>query len=135
MPATAASEAVPAERRPGGQRVLIVDDHHDTLLAMADLLEMMGYAVETADSVAAALRTVEGGRFDVVISDIGLPDGSGLDLMRQLLARTPVRGIALSGFGMEEDQRRSLEAGFSEHLTKPIDLQQLEQALLRVTVG
>jgi PAS domain S-box-containing protein len=135
MPITAALEAAPAERRPGGQRVLIVDDHHDTLLAMADLLEMMGYAVGTADSVAAALRTVEGGRFDVVISDIGLPDGSGLDLMRQLHARTSVRGIALSGFGMEEDQRRSLEAGFSEHLTKPIDLQQLEQALLRVTAG
>ncbi|HEY4594594.1 MAG TPA: response regulator, partial [Thermoanaerobaculia bacterium] len=103
--------------------------------AMAQLLEMFGYAVRTADSVASALQAAEGERIDVVVSDIGLPDGSGLDLMRQLLARQPVRGIALSGFGMEEDLRKSREAGFVEHLTKPVDFAQLQQVLARVTAA
>ncbi len=115
-----------------GRRILLVEDHPDTLAAMAQLLEMFGYAVRTADSVAAALKAADGERIDVVISDIGLPDGSGLDLMRQLLGRQPVRGIALSGFGMEEDLRKSREAGFLEHLTKPVDLAQLQQVLARV---
>jgi PAS domain S-box-containing protein len=133
MAEAAAPEPHPAspERAPSDLRILIVDDHRDTLTAMADLLEIFGYAPRTADSVAAALEAAEGERFDLVISDIGLPDGSGLDLMRQLLALYPVRGIALSGFGMEEDLVRSREAGFVEHLTKPIDLAQLERALAR----
>ncbi len=116
-----------------GRRVLLVEDHPDTLAAMAQLLEIFGYTVRTADSVASALQVAEGERIDVVVSDIGLPDGSGLDLMRQLLARQPMRGIALSGFGMEEDLRKSREAGFEEHLTKPVDLAQLQQVLARVT--
>jgi CheY-like chemotaxis protein len=99
---------------------------------MAQLLEMFGYTVRTADSVASALQVAEGETIDVVVSDIGLPDGSGLDLMRQLLARQPVKGIALSGFGMEEDLRKSREAGFMEHLTKPVDFDRLQQALARV---
>jgi CheY-like chemotaxis protein len=134
MAVTSASEAEPPlqpGRAPSDLRILIVDDHRDTLTAMADLLEIFGHAPRTADSVAAALKAAEGERFDVVISDIGLPDGSGLDLMRQLLDRYPVRGIALSGFGMEEDLQRSREAGFVEHLTKPINLAQLERALAR----
>ncbi len=115
-----------------GRQILLVEDHADTLAAMAQLLEMFGYAVRTADSVASALQVAEGERIDVVVSDIGLPDGSGLDLMRQLLARQPVRGIALSGFGMEEDLRKSREAGFVEHLTKPVDFAQLQRVLARV---
>jgi PAS domain S-box-containing protein len=115
-----------------GRRLLVVEDHPDTLAAMAQLLEMFGYTVRTADSVASALQVAEGETIDVVVSDIGLPDGSGLDLMRQLLARQPVKGIALSGFGMEEDLRKSREAGFLEHLTKPVDFDRLQQALARV---
>ena len=66
------------------------------------------------------------------LSDLGLPDGSGLDLMRELAGRTALRGIALSGYGMEEDVRQSLEAGFAKHLTKPVNLQALQAALREV---
>ena len=121
-----------AQNGGSGHRILVVDDHRDTLAAMAELLEIFGHSVHTADSVASALQAAEAERFEVVISDIGLPDGSGLDLIRQLRTRYPARGIALSGFGMEEDLRKSREAGFLEHLTKPVDFDLLQQALARV---
>ena len=70
-----------------------------------------------------------------MLSDLGLPDGSGQDLMRELASRYGLRGIALSGYGMEEDIRRSREAGFLRHLTKPVDLQVLEATILQVTGG
>jgi CheY-like chemotaxis protein len=76
---------------------------------------------------ALAAAAVE--KFDAVISDLGLPDGTGFELMEKLRARHGLRGIALSGYGMDEDVRRSEEAGFSAHLTKPIDFAQLERAL------
>jgi CheY-like chemotaxis protein len=75
------------------------------------------------------------GGFDLLISDIGLPDGSGLDLMRLLLQRRPIKGIALSGFGMEEDVKKSKEAGFYEHLIKPINFNRLESAIRDLTGG
>lgn len=113
--------------------ILLVDDHADTSRALKRLLERMGYCVETADSVSSALQASDAGRFDVVISDIGLPDGSGLDLMREILQRSEqVKGVALSGFGLEEDIRKSKEAGFVEHLTKPVDFVTLESVLARL---
>ena len=96
---------------------------------MRRLLHSSGYHVRTADSVASALRAADSEAFDLLICDIGLPDGSGLDLMRQLLAKRPVKGIALSGYGMEEDVRRSKEAGFVDHLTKPVDMRRLEAVI------
>jgi CheY-like chemotaxis protein len=75
---------------------------------------------------------VQGGAFDVVISDLGLPDGSGLDLMRVLKTKYNLRGIALSGYGMEEDHRRSLEVGFAAHLTKPVDYRKLQATIAQV---
>ena len=114
-----------------GCRVLLVDDHLDTAKAMGRLLKRWGCQVQTADTVAGALQAAAATRPDVLISDIGLPDGSGLDLIRQLLARHPVRGIAVSGFGMDEDLSRSRAAGFVEHLVKPIDVNRLEQAVRR----
>jgi signal transduction histidine kinase/DNA-binding response OmpR family regulator len=125
----AAGDAAQPRTRP---RILMVDDHPDTNLAMQRLLSNLGYDVRTAHSVASALQAADREHFDVLISDIGLPDGSGLDLMRQLLARRrskPIKGIALSGFGMEEDIRRSLAAGFQEHLTKPVNLQRLQNLI------
>jgi signal transduction histidine kinase len=116
-------------------RILLVEDHADTARTMTLLLRSMGYRVTTAGSVASALEAAASEKFDLLISDVGLPDGTGLDLMQQLQSRGPMRGIVLSGFGMEEDVRRSLEAGFSVHLTKPIDLQRLEAAIERVTPG
>ena len=100
---------------------------------MKRLLSRRGYSVHAASTMNDALRTAESARFDVLISDIGLPDGSGLQLMRELAARRPIKGIALTGFGMEEDVERSLAAGFVEHLTKPINVDQLQAVLDRVT--
>ena len=113
--------------------ILLVEDHRDTAWAMQRLLHQRGYAISTANTMAEALATADRGPFDVVISDIGLPDGSGLELMRQLMSKRPIRGIALSGFGKDEDIERSRAAGFSEHLTKPIDIKQLEAAIVRLT--
>ena len=111
------------------QRILLVEDHEDTLRMMQQLLTMFGYVVQTASSVKVARELAETSTFDLVISDIGLPDGTGLDVMRHLRTRQGIKGIALSGFGMEEDLRRSREAGFSRHLTKPVNLQTLQQTI------
>ncbi|HEV2853634.1 MAG TPA: MASE1 domain-containing protein [Thermoanaerobaculia bacterium] len=109
--------------------ILLVEDHADTAEAMADLLSLMGHRVVTAGTVAEALAAAGRERFDLVVSDLGLPDGSGLDVMGELSRRYNLPGIALSGYGMEEDVRRSHEAGFSRHLTKPVGLPALEAAI------
>jgi two-component system CheB/CheR fusion protein len=130
------SQTILASDRP--LRILLVEDHADTAEAMADLLDLIGHRVTVAGSVAAALAAAESakseGGFDLVVSDLGLPDGSGLDLMPELVRRHHLRGIALSGYGMEEDVRKSLAAGFARHLTKPVTLQTLKTALLQVTM-
>jgi CheY-like chemotaxis protein len=110
-------------------RILMVDDHPDTNAAMQRLLTRLGYDVRTADCVQSALRVANDQPFDILISDVGLPDGSGMDLMRQLLAnhsQPSLKGIAISGFNRDEDIQSSLEAGFSEHLAKPVNLQRLQ---------
>ena len=117
-------------------RILLVDDHEDTTRAMRRLLERLGYAVRTAHSVGTALAAVsDAGPFDLLISDIGLPDGSGIDLLHHLTANgaRPIKAIALSGFGMEEDVIRSKAAGFHDHLTKPINFHRLETAIKQLT--
>jgi CheY-like chemotaxis protein len=133
--------ANPATSRGGnGQtrslRILLVDDHPDTLLVLQRLLQAKGHAVTIAGSVAEAVREADKNRFDILISDIGLPDGTGLDLMRQIRLRYPkLPGIALTGFGMEQDVRNSEEAGFQVHLTKPLDLKQLETVFGRLALA
>jgi CheY-like chemotaxis protein len=114
------------ERRP---RLLVVDDHHDTCIGMKMLLERRGYRVTTAHSADEAVGKAEAEDFDLLISDIGLPDRSGYELMEELRATKSLRGIALSGFGMENDVNRARAAGFSEHLTKPINFERLEEAI------
>jgi signal transduction histidine kinase/CheY-like chemotaxis protein len=117
-------------------RILLVDDHEDTNRAMGRLLRRLGYDVQTAGSVQDALTAAEKDPpFDLLISDIGLPDGSGLQLMEELLKRRPIKGIALSGFGMEEAVKKSKQAGFYEHLTKPINFKRLETAIKQLTTG
>ena len=113
-------------------RILLVEDHEDTLRVMARLLRSFGHDVKTATTVKSALALSEGEAFDLLVSDIGLPDGSGLDIMRQVKAQRRLKGIALSGFGQDEDFRRSREAGFEQHLTKPVNFQQLQQVIQRV---
>lgn len=111
------------------RKILLVDDHPDTLQAMSKLLRKWGYSVATADCVRAALEVADKQPFDVLLSDLGLPDGNGMDIMREVKRRYALRGIALSGYGTEEDIRRSLEAGFDKHLIKPVSFQDLRTAL------
>jgi|GEM_PF-384880 len=117
-----------------GLRILLVDDHQDTNNVMRLLLERKGYAVTAAYSVESALRAAARQEFDLLVSDIGLPDGTGIDLIESLRQRgvAPVKAIALSGFGMESDIQRSLQAGFAEHLIKPISFGKLHEAIQRV---
>jgi two-component system CheB/CheR fusion protein len=128
----AAIDGQPRETPLQATRVLLAEDHPDTARTMARLLATMGFEVKAACSVAAALELAAGERFDVMVSDIGLPDGTGYELMEQIRQRHGIKGIALSGYGMEEDVRRSREAGFSEHMVKPINVMSLEAVLRRV---
>lgn len=110
--------------------ILLVDDHLDTRSILARLLRSRGYAVEVAGTVQEALEKLKSTHFHILISDIGLPDGSGHELMKEAKrSHENIVGIALSGFGMEEDVRQSTAAGFSAHLTKPIDISMLQEAL------
>lgn len=117
------------------RKILLVDDHPDTLMTLAKLLRRWGYAVVTADGVRAALRLAAKEPFDLLVSDLGLGDGSGLDIMREMKHRYGVRGIAFSGYGTEEDLRRSREAGFEEHITKPVNADILRAAVQRIAAG
>jgi signal transduction histidine kinase/CheY-like chemotaxis protein len=116
-----------AESRP--RRVLVVDDHYDTCTGMKMMLERRGYDITLAHSADQAVEKARTQDFDLLISDIGLPDRSGYELMRELRTSKGLRGIALSGFGMEHDVSKARAAGFSEHLTKPINFERLEEAI------
>lgn len=120
--------------------VLLVEDHPDTAAAMAAMLRFWGHEVTVALSVGmaegAVSRAVRAGRpFDLVISDINLPDGTGWELMHDLQRRYQLRGIALSGFERAEDLRRSREAGFAEHLVKPVNPRALAECIDRTAGG
>jgi CheY-like chemotaxis protein len=99
---------------------------------IARMLQESGYSVTTADSVTRALQLADKQPFDVLVTDVGLPDGTGYELMEQIRKTHAMRGIALSGYGMDEDIRRGRDAGFSDHLVKPVDVEQLLQAVHRV---
>jgi PAS domain S-box-containing protein len=114
-------------------KVLLVEDHEPTLRILEKLLRRLGHRVTGVSSVASASVAAEQDGFDLIISDLGLPDGSGLDLMRQVRERYAGRAIALTGYGMESDVAASREAGFTEHLTKPVDLAALKAAIGRVS--
>src|SRR5438093_3148566 len=114
-----------------GLKILLVDDHQDTCTALEKLLVRRGYLVAATHNVRSAMEAAVRNKFDLLISDIALPDGSGMDLMMQLRAISKIPGIAISGFGNNRDIERSLHAGFSEHLTKPIKLENLEAAIER----
>jgi two-component system CheB/CheR fusion protein len=113
-------------------RILLVDDHQDTCTALERLLVRRGHLVAAAHNVRSAMEAAGRNQFDLLISDIALPDGTGTELMACLRAISPLRGIAISGFGMNGDIEKSLHAGFSEHLVKPVKLEKLEAAIDRV---
>jgi signal transduction histidine kinase len=121
---------VPTVRRETPQRqsmrILLVEDHEDTNRSLTRLLRRRGYHVQSAGSLSAALDLSAKEEFDVLISDLGLPDGSGIELMEKISSTRPLLGIALTGFGMEEDILKSRDAGFKHHLVKPIDLTKLD---------
>ncbi|WP_074310562.1 PAS domain S-box protein [Singulisphaera sp. GP187] len=114
-------------------KILVVEDEEATRRLMARLLRGLGHDVSTAGTIAEATETAEADLFDLIVSDIGLPDGSGLELMRRIVKqRGPVPAIALTGYGMEEDIVRSRAAGFTAHMTKPIDFTKLEAMIRQV---
>jgi signal transduction histidine kinase/CheY-like chemotaxis protein len=119
---------------PRQRRLLVVDDHHDTCTGMKLMLERRGYEITLAHSAEQAVEKSRSQDFDLLISDIGLPDRSGYELMRELQSSKGLRGIALSGFGMEHDVTKARAAGFSEHLTKPINFERLEEAIRNLLV-
>jgi len=115
-------------------KILLVEDDLPTLRVMTRLLTRRGYEVISAGTMAAALEVGQREGFDLVVTDIGLPDGTGWELMRQLrLSRPGVSGIAMTGYGMDEDVRKTREAGFGAHLTKPVDFVRLEAAIRKIT--
>ena len=126
----------PEEGRP--LHILLVEDHADTADALSALLDGLGHRITVASSVGDALAAADqaagaaDGKIDLVISDLGLPDGSGLDLMPKLAGRYRLKGIALSGYGMEEDVRQSQQAGFVRHLIKPVTLDFLRDVIDQV---
>jgi CheY-like chemotaxis protein/anti-sigma regulatory factor (Ser/Thr protein kinase) len=126
--------ARPACDERGSRRlnILLVEDHADTGRMMKLVLTSFGHAVRYESSVGAAKAAAATEKFDLLISDVGLPDGTGMDLMRELSGRYDLKGIALTGYGMEEDVRQCREAGFAEHFTKPIDPERLREAIERV---
>ncbi len=121
---------LPAAQMPALRcRILLVEDNADTRQVMELALEALGCTVTAASTVAEATAAADREPFDVLISDIGLPDGSGLGLMRELRSRHRLRGIALSGFGREQDLAKSREVGFDAHLVKPVSIDVLEQTV------
>ncbi len=113
--------------------IFLVENHPDTATYLGIYLEQTGHHVTTADSVQAALEMLPGRNFDVAIFDIGLPDGDGWDLLRQADFSDRVYAIAMSGFGMNADRKKSEAAGFRHHLLKPFDPGELDVLLAEAT--
>ena len=130
------SSTAPLPRRSRkSMRILLVEDHEDTNRSLTNLLRRRGYHVQPATTFRAALDYAANEQFDVLVSDIGLPDGSGIDLLQKLNAARPMIGIALTGFGMESDIRQSRDVGFSHHLIKPVDLNKLDSIIQEVALA
>jgi len=132
--ASVTSKAV-TDRAHQALKILLVDDHHDTCAALEKLLARRGHLVAVTHDVRSAMDAAVRNKFDLLISDIALRDGTGMDLMIQMRAMANVPGIAISGFGNNGDIERSLQAGFSQHLIKPIKLDKLEAAIDRAVTG
>lgn len=133
-PDTAAIDSRPRETTHQRRlNILIVEDHEDTAQILREALVRQGHRVRVAAAVAAALRAAAADPCELLISDIGLPDGSGVDLLRRIQPSPTVGAIAMSGFGMDEDLARSRDAGFDRHLTKPVDFVLLEETIAELS--
>ena len=130
--AETSADSASSKHVPKQLRILLVEDHRDTRHAMSRLLTHFGHQTSVADSTRRALEMMASQRFDLVLCDIGLPDGSGYDVISKAKAKGPIKAVAISGFGTDEDIRRSKEAGFDFHLIKPVDFQELRTVLEQV---
>ena len=119
----------PRAARPQGISILLVEDHRDSAEVMGRLLRDKGYVVETCATMAEAEKIMRDRRFNLLLSDIGLPDGTGVDLIRIVRQHSTIPAIALTGFGADDDVARYKEAGFDAHLTKPVNFQKLEMII------
>lgn len=120
---------------PSNCRTLLVEDHADTRRVMGILLQSFGCSVTAAASVKEARELADQGPFDLLVCDFGLPDGSGADVMRHFRQHHPIKAIAITGFGQDEDLRRSKDAGFAVHLTKPVNIDALQRAIQEAVAG
>jgi PAS domain S-box-containing protein len=116
----------------GKVKLLLVEDHADTARALVRLLESRGYQVASVGTVASALQAVDHEEFELVLCDLGLPDGSGLDFIEKLRQKRDTPAVALTGFGMQQDVERAQQAGFDAHLTKPVNIQKLEATIWKL---
>ncbi len=112
-------------------RIFIVEDHADTARGLAMYLRASGYEVHVAADVRSARQLATEIEYDILLSDIGLPDGNGWDLLEELRARRPITAIAMSGYNTDSDRARSKAAGFVEHLPKPLTPEELDAAFER----
>ena len=127
--APVAGAPAPLPGQKGQLRIFIVENHDDTRFLLGLLLEQLGHTVFAAATVKDALAHIPGADCDMLISDVGLPDGNGWQLLQRLGADRPRYAVAMSGFGMSSDRERSLSAGYRHHLLKPVEPNQLENLL------
>ena len=114
--------------------ILLVEDHADTATVIRRLLDRVGHRVRVAEGYAVARRVaLQDGPFDLLLCDIGLPDGDGCDLLAEIREMYPVRAIAVTAYGMRRDVERCVHAGFDRHLLKPVDSTLLLSAIEQLT--
>ena len=109
--------------------ILLVEDHNDTRTVLSKLLSHCGYDVAAAENVRDALSLLHNFRFDVLLSDIGLPDGDGFGLVAEAKRRQRLRAVALTALASDSDRQHGREAGFDDYLTKPLDFGRLRAVL------
>ena len=110
-------------------RILVVEDHGDTRRTLSQLLSHFGHEISAADSKRSALEMIAAKKFDVLLSDIALPDGTGYEVMSEAKRDQHIKGVALSGLDKDEDISRGKEAGFDYYLSKPVDFHELRTIL------
>ena len=110
-------------------RILVVEDHSDTLEALSRLLDHFGHEISTANDAQSALDMINSEEFDVVLCDIALPDGTGYDVIAEAKRKRVLKAVALSAFAARDDVERGKKAGFDFHLAKPVDFHELRSVL------
>jgi CheY-like chemotaxis protein len=133
---TATAARVPTARL-DGLRVLVVDDEADARRVLVMVLEQVGAIVTAAGSVSEAIKALAEARLDVLVSDLGMPDQDGFDLIRQVrdhgLDARALPAVALTAFVQKDDARLALLAGFQVHVSKPVDPHDLTSVIARLT--